>query len=399
MSDSTLERTGVDDAWPDDTGTDHAGQNHAGPDRAGPEGAGQPKAPAGVVPSEGGRPERGARPPRTARRQSGPFAERRHRNRYLWLVGGLLVLAALATYGNLAWDNPMPPGSEGFWIIARMRVESVVVMAVVALCQAVATVSFQTATNNRIITPSIMGFESLYTLVQTAAVFFFGVAGVTMVVGLGQFALQAGMMVVFAVLLYSWLLSGKFGNIHIMLLVGVVLGGGLGALSTFMQRVLDPNEFDVLTARLFGNISNAQTEYLPYVIPIALVCAGVLFVRARRMNVLALGADATNNLGLNHKREIMIVLTLVSVLMAMTTSLVGPMTFLGFLVATLAYQFTDTYDHRLILPVAVLIGYTILSGAYFVLRNIFYAEGAVTIIIELVGGLVFLLVILRKGRL
>lgn len=399
MSDSTLERTGVDDAWPDDTGTDHAGQNHAGPDRAGPEGAGQPKAPAGVVPSEGGRPERGARPPRTARRQSGPFAERRHRNRYLWLVGGLLVLAALATYGNLAWDNPMPPGSEGFWIIARMRVESVVVMAVVALCQAVATVSFQTATNNRIITPSIMGFESLYTLVQTAAVFFFGVAGVTMVVGLGQFALQAGMMVVFAVLLYSWLLSGRFGNIHIMLLVGVVLGGGLGALSTFMQRVLDPNEFDVLTARLFGNISNAQTEYLPYVIPIALVCAGVLFVRARRMNVLALGADATNNLGLNHKREIMIVLTLVSVLMAMTTSLVGPMTFLGFLVATLAYQFTDTYDHRLILPVAVLIGYTILSGAYFVLRNIFYAEGAVTIIIELVGGLVFLLVILRKGRL
>lgn len=399
MSDSTLERTGVDDAWPDDTGTDHAGQNHAGPDRAGPEGAGQPKAPAGVVPSEGGRPERGARPPRTARRQSGPFAERRHRNRYLWLVGGLLLLAALTTYGNLAWDNPMPPGSEGFWIIARMRVESVVVMAVVALCQAVATVSFQTATNNRIITPSIMGFESLYTLVQTAAVFFFGVAGVTMVVGLGQFALQAGMMVVFAVLLYSWLLSGKFGNIHIMLLVGVVLGGGLGALSTFMQRVLDPNEFDVLTARLFGNISNAQTEYLPYVIPIALVCAGVLFVRARRMNVLALGADATNNLGLNHKREIMIVLTLVSVLMAMTTSLVGPMTFLGFLVATLAYQFTDTYDHRLILPVAVLIGYTILSGAYFVLRNIFYAEGAVTIIIELVGGLVFLLVILRKGRL
>lgn len=373
-------------------------------------------APADVVPSGGATHARAATPttsaapatppdarerraPRDARRRSGPFAEKRLRNRYLTLVGVLLALAALATYGNIAWDNPMPPGSEGFWLIAGMRVEAVVVMAVVALCQAVATVSFQTATNNRIITPSIMGFESLYTLVQTAAVFFFGVAGATMVVGLGQFALQAGLMVVFAVLLYSWLLSGRFGNMHIMLLVGVVLGGGLGALSTFMQRVLDPNEFDVLTARLFGNISNAQSEYLPYAVPIALVCAGLLFVRARRLNVLALGADATNNLGLNHRRETMVVLTLVSILMAMTTSLVGPMTFLGFLVATLAYQFTDTYDHRLILPVAVLIGYTILSGAYFVLRNIFYAEGAVTIIIELVGGLVFLVVILRKGRL
>ncbi|MFB9071355.1 iron chelate uptake ABC transporter family permease subunit [Citricoccus parietis] len=350
------------------------------------------EAPAGVGP--GGSAQR-SRP----QRQSGPFGEPKHRRRYLWLVGGLLVLAALATYGNLAWDNPMPPGSEGFWIIANMRVESIVVMLVVAVCQAVATVSFQTATNNRIITPSIMGFESLYTVVQTAAVFFFGVAGVTMVVGLPQFFRQAGLMVVFAVLLYSWLLSGRFGNMHIMLLVGVVLGGGLGALSTFMQRVLDPNEFDVLTARLFGNISNAQTEYLPYAIPIVVVCAAVLFIRARRLNVMSLGQDATNNLGLNHKRETMIVLTLVAILMAMTTSLVGPMTFLGFLVATLAYQFTDTYDHRLILPVAVLIGYTILSVAYFVLRNIFYAEGAVTIIIELVGGLVFLIVIMRKGRL
>ncbi|VXB62414.1 iron chelate uptake ABC transporter family permease subunit [Citricoccus sp. K5] len=350
------------------------------------------EAPAGVGPGDSAQRSR-------PQRQSGPFGEPKHRRRYLWLVGGLLVLAALATYGNLAWDNPMPPGSEGFWIIAKLRVESIVVMLVVAVCQAVATVSFQTATNNRIITPSIMGFESLYTVVQTAAVFFFGVAGVTMVVGLPQFFLQAGLMVVFAVLLYSWLLSGRFGNMHIMLLVGVVLGGGLGALSTFMQRVLDPNEFDVLTARLFGNISNAQTEYLPYAIPIVVVCAAVLFIRARRLNVMSLGQDATNNLGLNHKRETMIVLTLVAILMAMTTSLVGPMTFLGFLVATLAYQFTDTYDHRLILPVAVLIGYTILSVAYFVLRNIFYAEGAVTIIIELVGGLVFLIVIMRKGRL
>jgi iron complex transport system permease protein len=359
---------------------------------------------AGVGPARTTPPRRTAPPVSPARttpapRHSGPFGSRRAKVRYLALVGGLVVAAALFTLGNLAYDNPMEFGSRGFWLIAQMRVESIVVMLVVAVCQAFATVSFQTATNNRIITPSIMGFESLYRVVQTTTVYLFGVAGVTMVVGVGQFFLQAGLMVAFAVLLYSWLLSGRFGNMHIMLLVGVVLGGGMGALSTFMQRVLDPNEFDVLTARLFGNISNAQGEYLPYAIPIVLVCAALLWSRAHRLNVLALGKDATNNLGLNHRRETMIVLTLVSILMAMTTSLVGPMTFLGFLVATLAYQFTDTYDHRLVLPVSFLIGYTVLSGAYFVLRNIFYAAGAVTIIIELVGGLVFLIVILRKGRL
>jgi iron complex transport system permease protein len=83
----------------------------------------------------------------------------------------------------------------------------------------------------------------------------------------------------------------------------------------------------------------------------------------------------------------------------MTTSLVGPMTFLGFLVATIAYQLTDTYDHRLILPVAALVGYVFLLGSFFIMRNFFNAEGSVTVIIELIGGSVFLLYILRKGRL
>jgi iron complex transport system permease protein len=95
----------------------------------------------------------------------------------------------------------------------------------------------------------------------------------------------------------------------------------------------------------------------------------------------------------------MVMLTLVSVLMAMSTSLVGPMTFLGFLMASLAYSVTDTYDHRRIFPVAWLLGYVVLGGAYFLLRHVFPLVDAVTIIVELVGGLLFLVVILRKGRL
>ncbi|WP_298747115.1 iron chelate uptake ABC transporter family permease subunit [uncultured Serinicoccus sp.] len=323
----------------------------------------------------------------------------RDRVRYAVVMVLLTVLAVGFTAGILAYDNPMPVGSDGFWRIAELRATSVAVILVVAFCHAFATVSFQTATSNRIITPSIMGFEALYVVVQTGAVFVFGASGVAMVTGTTQFLLQAALMVVVATMLYGWLLSGRFGNIHVMLLVGVILGGGLGSLSTFMQRLLTPSEFDILTARLFGNIGNADAAYLPYAVPIALLAGGALWWRARRLDVLALGRDAATNLGLHHQREVIVVLVLVSVLMAMTTSLVGPMTFLGFLVAMLAYQLADTYDHRLLLPMAFLLGYVVLSGAYFVLRHVFYAQGLVTVIIELVGGLTFLVVILRKGRL
>lgn len=336
---------------------------------------------------------------RPAGRQSGPMPSAPARRRY-WIILGVLILAALGfAFGSIAYDNPMPVGSRGFWLIGQMRATNLVVVLVVAFCQAIATVAFQTVTNNRILTPSIMGFESLYTLVQTAAVFFLGMGGVAAVTGLWQFMLQIGLMVGFAAALYGWLLTGRRGNLQITLLVGIVMGGGLGAASTFMQRLLTPSEFDILTARLIGSIANADTQYLWVSIPLAAAAGGLLWARSSRLNVLALGRETAINLGIDHRRQTIVVLLLVAVLMAVSTALVGPMTFLGFLVAMIAYQLADTYDHRYIFPMAWLTGFVVLAGAHFVLKHLFYAEGAVGIIIEIVGGSFFLFYILRKGRL
>ncbi|WP_432511007.1 iron chelate uptake ABC transporter family permease subunit [Kineococcus sp. SYSU DK001] len=332
-------------------------------------------------------------------RRTGAFADARAARRYRLVLAALIAVGAAAAAGILAWDNPLPVGSEGFWRIARLRATSVVVIAVVVVCQATATVAFQTVTNNRVITPSIMGFEALYVAVQTAAVYSLGAVGVIALQGVPQFALQVVVMVGFSMLLYGWLLSGRYANLHVVLLVGIVLGGGLRSVATFMQRLLTPSEFDVLTARLFGSVSNADPSYLPIVVPLCAAAALGLHLLSARLNVLALGRDVAVGLGADHRRELMAVLLLVSVLMAASTALVGPMTFLGFLVASIAYQAAPTHDHRHLFPMAVAAGFAVLAGAYFVLKNVFYAEGAVSILIEAVGGTVFLVVLLRKGRL
>ncbi len=337
--------------------------------------------------------------PQSAPRHAGALPNGRARRKYFVILGILIVMAVGFAFGLLAWENPMPVGTEGFWLIAQMRGTSIVVMAVVAFCQAIATVSFQTVTENRIITPSIMGFEALYISVQTAGVYFFGIAGLVALQGNVQFVLQIAIMVGLSVLLYGWLLSGRYANLQVMLLIGIIIGGGLGSVSAFTQRLLTPSEFDVLTAQMFGSVSNADPEQLPIAIPLSLAAGILLWSGSRRLNLLALGKDITMGLGINHRRELIRTLVLVSVLMAVSTAMVGPMTFLGFLVATLAYQFADTYDHRYVFPIAVLTGFVVLSGAYFVMKNLFYAQGVVSIIIELVGGTLFLIVILRKGRL
>ena len=332
-------------------------------------------------------------------REVGSFQTSQSKRRYWLLTASLVVAALLFTAGLLSWGNPMDFGTRGYWLIAQRRLNSVIAMAVVALCQAVATVAFQTVTNNRIITPSIMGFESLYVAIHTSTVYFLGAAGLNNARTLEMFVIQLVLMVGLSLILYTWLLAGDNPNMHAMLLVGIVLGGGLGSVSTFMQRLLTPSEFDVLTARLFGSVNNADPAYYPLAVPLVLVAAGLMVLNSRRLNVLVLGRDVAVNLGVNHKKHAVFTLVLVSVLMAVSTALVGPMTFLGFLVATLAYQFADTYDHRYVFPMAALLGYCILAGAYFIMNHIFYAQGVVSIIIELVGGLTFLIVVLRKGRL
>lgn len=332
-------------------------------------------------------------------RSAGAFQSKKAARKYWLILIPMIIVGGLAAFGLLAYNNPMPFGTDQFWLIAERRMNAVIAMAIVAVCQAVATVAFHTVTNNRIITPSIMGFESLYTVIHTSTVYFFGVAGIMNARTTSMFIFQIVLMVLLSLVLYSWLLTGRSANMHAMLLVGVIIGGGLGSVSTFMQRMLTPSEFDVLNARLFSSVNNAETEYYPIAIPIVLVGATLLYLNSRNLNLISLGGATATNLGLNYRFQAIGTLVIISVLMAVSTSLVGPMTFLGFLVATLAYQFADTYDHRYIFPMAIVSAFVVLTGAYFIMNHVFYAQGVVSILIELVGGSVFLYVILRKGRL
>ncbi len=337
--------------------------------------------------------------PASATVTTSAFATARARRRWWLVFTSLCAAAALGCLGLLVWDNPLAPGTRGFWLIAQRRAVAVAAMIIVAVCQAMATIAFQTVTANRILTPSIMGFESLYRAIHTSTVFFLGAVGLTQARTTSTFVGQVVLMVLMCLLLYSWLLGSRQTSLHSMLLLGVVLGAGLGSVSAFMQRLLTPSEFDVLTARLFGSVNNAEPEYFPVAVPLVAVAAVALVMASRRLNVLGLGRETATSLGVDHRRTSVAVLVGVSVLMATSTALVGPMTFLGFLVATLTYQVCGTYDHRYLFPTAVVLGITVLTGAYFLMKHVFSAQGVVSIIIELVGGLAFLVAILRKGRL
>lgn len=333
------------------------------------------------------------------RRSAKAFRNRKERVRYWVLLITLITAGLVFSGGLLLYNNPVPVDSPSFVPVTRRRMVAILAMLIAAICQSLATVAFHTITNNRIITPSLLGYDSLYSMIQTSMMFFFGAGALVNFTGTGPFLLQVAIMVMMSLILFGWLLSGKYGNLQLMLLVGIIIGGGLNSVSTFMRRVLAPSEFDLLQARLFGSVNNADPEYFPVVIPMVLIVGFLVILHSRHLNVMSLGRDTSTSFGVNHKGHVIYMLVLIAVLMAVSTALVGPMTFYGFLVATLTYQAAPTYDHRFMFPMALAIGFGVLTSAYFTMYHVFDAQGVVSVIIELVGGLIFLIVILRKRSL
>jgi iron complex transport system permease protein len=320
----------------------------------------------------------------------------RDRGRRTWILTACAsALAVGAAVLILLYDNPAAAGTAAHAAVVRLRASSVAVIALVAAAQGAATVVFHTVTGNRVITPSIMGFDALYTLIQTGAVFFFGAAALG-AGGMWRSAAQAGVMMLFAAALYGWLL-GRGLSVRVTLLVGVVIGLAFRSVSTLMQRLLAPSDFDLLSARLFGNMSNADARYLPLAAALTALALGYVWSRRRRLDVMALGRDAAIGLGVDHRRELTAALAAVAALTAVSTTLVGPMTFFGFLAATATYGLTREAAHGRLLPAAVAVSSATLLGAYFTLRHVFYAAGLISVIIEFVGGAFFLIHLLARG--
>ena len=333
-------------------------------------------------------------------RSARAFYSQKEERRYWIILTTLIILGVLATLGLLLYNNPVPMGSPSFFPVAKRRMTAIGAMLIAATCQSLATVAFQSSTNNRIITPSLLGFEAIYTTIHTSIMFFFGARiFLEMSNSVATFLLQVVLMVLMCLILYGWLLSGKYGNLQLMLLIGVIIGTGLRSISSFMRRLLAPSEFDILQARLFGSVNNADVRYFPIAIPIVIISAILIVMYSQKLNVLSLGKSVSISLGVNSQKGTMYTLILVSILMSISTALVGPLTFYGFLVATITYQVVRTYDHRYIFPMALAIGFLTITGAYFIMNHVFRAQGVVSIIIEMFGGILFLVVLLKRGTL
>lgn len=309
-----------------------------------------------------------------------------------------LVLIGLTLLALVSIVLFMTLGARGSWsFVLSFRGKKLLSLLLVAYSVAISTVLFQTVTNNRILTPSIMGFDALYVLIKTAVVFFLGVGALVAIDSQVQFLVEVLVMIGFSGLLFRWLFLGEERSLHLLVLVGIIFGILFRSLSQLMQRMLDPGAFNVLQDTLFASFATTDPTLLGIS---TIIVAAVSLVGWRLMHtydVLSLGRATAINLGVEYKRTVAIILVLVAVLVSVSTALVGPVTFFGLLVATLAHSLVGNSKHRYVLPAAVLLGIIALVGGQTLLERVFAFDTALSIIIEFLGGIVFILLVLRRS--
>lgn len=324
-------------------------------------------------------------------------ADRRRR----WIVTLVCAVAAIAALAALVLSGlPDTVGSRAWSYSLDRLSRHAVAIVLVSVAVGVSTVIFQTVTGNRILTPALMGFDSLYLLIQTMLVFFMiprdaAVIGGLTSGGLSGFLGQTAIMVVASTSLYLWLLGGRRTDIHLLLLVGVVFGVFFRSASSFFQRLLDPAAYLQIQDAMFASFRGVQLDVL---VACGVIVVGGLVAVAilgRRLDVMLLGRDPAVALGVNHRRVTIVVLVVVSFLVSASTALIGPVLFFGLIVANAAYALLGTTLHRFTLPVASLLGVIALAGGEMVLGAL-GVESALSIVIEFAGGLLFLFLLLTN---
>lgn len=280
----------------------------------------------------------------------------------------------------------------------KLRIPKVTAMIITAFAIGAATIIFQSVINNTIVTPCLLGMNALYTLIHTSVVFVLGSGSILFTNDNLSFLVDLVLMGIIATVVYSWLFKMTGHNVLYVLLVGTVLTSFFSSIQSTLTRVMDPNEYDTLLTSLVASFSNINSEIIIFSV-IILALIGVIFRKELALlDVITLGKEQAINLGVDYDRCIRRLLLAVTLCIAVATAMVGPISFLGLIIANISRQLLKTYRHTQLIAGAALMGVIALIGGQFIVERVFVYSIPISVFITVAGGIYFLYLILKGSR-
>lgn len=308
-------------------------------------------------------------------------------------IGFLVILALILILFFIFWGLK----STNWRYFLSTRAPKVAAIIITGGAIAFSSLIFQTVTNNRILTPSVLGLDSLYILIQSFIVFILGSTSIFIINKNLNFLVAVTLMMIFSGFLFKSLFKKESNNIMILLLIGLILGTLFQSLTSFMQMMIDPNEFLHIQDKMFASFNNINTEIL--ILSTIVICAiGIYSSKYIKIwDVLSLGREHSINLGIDYDKVIKKMLVIVSILVSISTALVGPITFLGLLVVNLSREFLKTFKHKDLIIGSALISIVALVGGQLLVERVFNFGTPISVIINFVGGFYFIYLLLKEN--
>jgi len=320
-------------------------------------------------------------------------AVRANRRKLAILAALVLLCAAGYMLVGVHFDN-----AKLVQYAMKIRTPKLIVMLITAFAIGGASIVFQSVINNTIVTPCLLGMNSLYTLIHTAVVFAAGSGSILAANANCSFAVDLVLMGVVATVVYSFLFKKTKHNVLYVLLIGTVLSSFFSSIQSTLTRVMDPNEYDNLLATLVASFSNINSE----IIVISLIVLAAIVFALRRelalLDVITLGKDQAINLGVDYDRCVRRLLLGVTLCIAVATAMVGPISFLGLIIANLSRQLLKTYRHTQLILGSALFGMIVLVGGQLLVEHAYSYTIPVSVFITVGGGVYFLYLLLTNRR-
>ncbi|MFQ9934486.1 MAG: iron chelate uptake ABC transporter family permease subunit [Lachnospiraceae bacterium] len=285
-----------------------------------------------------------------------------------------------------------------FRFAMKLRFPKLIVMLITAFAIGGASIVFQSVINNTIVTPCLLGMNSLCTLIHTAVVFFAGSGSILAVNTNLSFGVDLIIMGITATIIYSWLFKRTKHNVLYVLLIGTVMSSFFSSIQTTLTRVMDPNEYDSLLSSLVASFSNVNSEIIAFSL---IILASIVIVFRKELallDVITLGKNQAINLGVDYDKCIRRLLLGVVLCIAVATAMVGPISFLGLIIANLSRQLLKTYRHIYLILGSALFGMIVLVGGQLIVEHVFTYTIPVSVFITVAGGIYFLYLLLMRKR-
>lgn len=332
------------------------------------------------------------------------------RNAKFFVIAGIVVMVSLIAY-LLVWMIPQwqqitllyhDPLLRSYLMhtvfsFVKERGIQVLAIAISAILIASTSLVFQTTTQSRILTPSVLGFDAIYALTQSVLIFALGSISFFVNSAFVNFIVNTLVMTGMVLLMYLSVLRKNKNNIMLLLLVGMVVTSLARSGVNLIQVILDPNEYQSFKALTSVSITNINTTLVMYVTPIMLALVCYFFLKSPVYDIMQLGEAEAINLGINYRRQMHTDLILIAVAMAIATALIGPLSFLGLIAVNSAREILKTYKHKQLMVFSSLTAIIFLVLGQVIIELTGYITTVLTLI-SLFGGIYMIVLIVKEHK-